>query len=88
MTQKELNKIPFRFIGSLALEYEHCLSYISVDGRIGFCDHTKRNEDGTFGRSYRHYQIDGNIYKTKKKFLEALKDFKPNVIPIRKKIKK
>ena len=29
-----------------------------------------------FGRSYTHYQFNGEVYKTKAKFLEAIKDVK------------
>ena len=44
----------------------------------------EKKEDGTFGRSYRHWMIDGIVYKTNESFFEALKDFKQNVVPIRK----
>jgi hypothetical protein len=29
------------------------------------------------GRAVRHYMIDGKVYKSKKKFIEAIKDFEP-----------
>ena len=29
------------------------------------------------GRAVRHFMIDGKVYKSKKKFLEAIKDFNP-----------
>ena len=29
------------------------------------------------GRSYRHYWLNGKVYKSKKKFLEAIKDYNP-----------
>jgi hypothetical protein len=29
------------------------------------------------GRAVRHFMIDGKVYKSKKKFLEAIKDFEP-----------
>jgi len=86
MTEQELAKIPFHCIGSLAMEDEHCLTYISKDGRLGFCDHTKKKKDGTFGKSYRHYQIDGKVYTSKEKFVEALKEFNQKIVPIRKKL--
>ena len=67
--------------GHLAMAEEHCCSYSSEDGRLGICVHTKVNEDAfgyrNFGRSYRHYRVDGKVYKSKKKFLEALADFHP-----------
>ena len=84
MTPEELQKIPFKFQYHLAMEDEHTVGYISEDGRLGFCDHTLKKKDGTFGRSYRHWMIDGKVYKTNESFFEALKDFKQNVVPIRK----
>ena len=47
---------------------------------LGFCDHVPRDEYGMVkkgGRAVRHFMIDGKVYKTKKKFLEAIKDFNP-----------
>lgn len=82
MTEKELNAIPFHFVASLAMENEHSLSYESEDGRLGFCDHTRKRENGDFGRTYRHWRIDGKVYKAKEEFLAALADFSPNVLPI------
>lgn len=78
MTEKELAKIPFRCVGHLALAHEHLLTYVSEDGRLGFCDHTPKRKNGTFGKSRRHYRIDNKTYKSKQKFIEALKDFNPD----------
>ena len=86
MTQEELKKIPFRFKYSLAMENEHAIVYETEDGRLGFCDHTPKKRNGTFGRSYRHWMIDGKVYETDKSFFEALNDFKQNVVPIRKRL--
>ena len=82
MTIDELKAIPFYFVGSMALEYEHTISYESEDGRLGYCDHTPKRKNGDFGRGYRHWKIDGKVYKTKEKFLAALADFNPAVVPI------
>ena len=82
MTIEELKAIPFHFVCSAAWEHEHTMTYESEDGRLGFCDHTPKRKNGDFGRTYRHYHIDGKVYKTKEKFLEALKDYNPNVLPI------
>ena len=75
MTEEELSKIPFRCVGHMAFEHEHTMAYTSEDGRLGFCDHTLKNKNGEFTRSFRHWRIDTKVYKSKKKFLEALKDF-------------
>lgn len=83
MTFEELRKIPFRFVGHLATEHEHCMSYVSKDGRLGYCDHTTKLKNGVFGRTRRHWSIDGNVYKTTPKFIEALREFDPKIVPIR-----
>ena len=77
MSIEQLQKIPFRCVAHLAMEHEHTLTYASEDGRLGFFDHTIKRMDGTFGRTYRHWRIDNKVYKTKDKFIEALKDFNP-----------
>lgn len=78
MTLEELKKVPFRFRAHLAMAHEHTCTYESEDGRLAFCDHTPKREDGTFGRTYRHWRIDSRVYKSKQKFLEAIKEFDPN----------
>ena len=75
MTEEELAKIPFRMVAHLAMEDEHCCTYSSEDGRLGFCDHTKKKGEFDFGRTYRHWRIDSKVYKKKEDFLDALKDF-------------
>ena len=82
MTIDELKAISFHFVCSAAWEHEHTLSYESEDGRLGYCDHTPKRKNGDFGRTYRHWRIDSKVYKTKEKFLEALADFNPSVVPI------
>lgn len=77
MTPEELSKIPFKFQGHMSLESEHTMTYASEDGRLGYCDHTPKKKNGDFGRTYRHFRIDNKVYKSKEKFIEALKNFKP-----------
>ncbi len=84
MTYEELKKVPFHFVSHLSMEDEHCTTYASEDGRIGFCNHVPYKNGEPKGRSYRHYMIDGKVYKTKEKFVEALEQFKPNVVPFKK----
>lgn len=83
MTQEELKKVKFKFQSSLSLESEHYLTYISEDGRLGFCDRTPKRKDGSFGKTRRHYRIDNKVYKSMEAFMEALKDFNPKIVPIR-----
>ena len=77
MTQEELNRVPFHVVTHLALADEHCLTFSSADNRLGFCKHTPKRKDGTFGKGYTHYRIDTKVYKSRQKWLEALKDFQP-----------
>ena len=72
MTIEEIKHIPFHFVCSAALEHEHTSTYTSEDNRLGWCDHTIY-KDGRPYRSYRHWRIGEKIYKSKKKFIEALK---------------
>lgn len=78
MTEKELATIPFKCVCTAAWEHEHTMTYLALNGRLGFCMHTPKKDDGSFAkRGYTHYQIDGKVYKSRKKFLDALKDFNP-----------
>lgn len=67
-----------------AMSDEHVCIFNSEDGRLGYSVHTRVFED-EFGyrifssRTSRHYRIDGKVYKSKKKFLEALADFHPKM---------
>ena len=73
MTEEELTQTPFRFQCHMSTEYEHTTTHFSNDGRIGFCDHMPYKDGEPHGRSYRHYMIDGKVYKSKENFIEALK---------------
>lgn len=84
MTEEELKKIPFHLVIHLSGGKEHISSYSSEDGRLGFFTHTPVLADyggiKEYGRTTRHYRIDDKVYKSKKKFLEALKDFNPETL--------
>lgn len=84
MNEEEFNKVAFKCICTTAWENEHTMTFSSEDGRLGFCMHTPKREDGTFRKGYTHWRIDHKVYKSKKKFLEALIDFNPKIIPINK----
>jgi hypothetical protein len=80
MTEQELSKVEFRETCHMAMADEYTTTYMSADNRLGFCDHVPRDEYGFVkkgGRAYRHYYINGKVYKTKAKFLEAIKDYHP-----------
>lgn len=77
MTIEELRKIPFHFVCHMSLEDEHTTTYASEDNRLGWCDHVPFKNGQPRGRAYRHYRIGSDIYKTKAKFLEAIKAYNP-----------
>ena len=89
MTVEELEKVPFHFVAHMSMEDEHTSTYVIEHNRLGICEHTSTNaiEDNRLGicehtiykdgRPYRHWRIGTNIYKSKKKFLEAIKDYNP-----------
>lgn len=72
MTIEEFSKIPFRVVGHVSWEHEHTMTYASVDGRYGFCDHTPIRRGGEFGKGYRHWRIGDKVYKKTHLFIEAL----------------
>lgn len=77
MTIEELEKVPFKFHSHMSMEGEHTTTYFSEDGKIGFCNHVPFKNGEPRGRPYRHYWLNGKVYKSKKKFLEAIKDYNP-----------
>ena len=75
MTWEELKKVKFHMVAHLSMTKEHQCTYSDDSGRLGFCDITKKNKRGEFGKSRRAYRIDGTWYETKKEFIKALKRF-------------
>lgn len=63
-------------VSHLAMEHEHAATYTNEVYGISICVHTKKKDDFSFGRSYTHYMYRGVVYKSKKKFLDAIKDVK------------
>ena len=78
MTEEEVKKIPFHMQFHMAMRNEHVCTYVDDSGRLAFCDHTPVTDDfdgmQEFGRGYRHYRIDDKVFKSYKKWIEALKD--------------
>ena len=77
MTIEELEKVKFKFHSHMSMEDEHTTTYFSEDGKIGFCNHVPFKNGEPHGRAYSHYWLNGKVYKSKKKFLEAIKDYNP-----------
>ena len=75
MTLEELKNVKFHMVAHLSMANEHQCTYADDSGRLGFCDITKKNKRGEFGKSRRVYRIDGTWYETKKEFIKALKRF-------------
>ena len=83
MTIEELKNIKFYFLCSMSFDHERTATYESEDGRLGFCDHFPRKHGYStteFGKPYRHWYVDGKVYKTEEGFKMALADFKPSVV--------
>lgn len=82
MTYEEFKKIPMQFVAHMSMADEHTLTYASHDGRLSVCIHTPVLKYGDFGKPYKHYRIDKKIYKSEKKFIEALADYDEKIVPI------
>jgi hypothetical protein len=78
MTFEEFEKLHFNFVAHMSLGSVHTRTYKDDSGRLGYCIHTHIKKNFETGRSYIHYRIDENVYKTKDKFVEALADFSFN----------
>lgn len=74
MTVEELEKIPFHLVNHMSMEDEHTTTYASEDNRFGFCDHQPYKGGQPRGKAYRHYRIGLKVYKSKQKFIEALRE--------------
>lgn len=86
MTWEEFEKQEFRMTSHCSMAAEHTATYVSKNGRLGYCVHTPVLDDiggiQRYGKSRLHYRIDGKVYKSKKKFIEALADYRENVKPL------
>lgn len=75
MTYEELTRLPFRFSWHLNMEDEHTSTYVCTDPRydIAYCDHTIYKH-GEPIRTYRHWMVNGKVYKTKKTLIKAIQE--------------
>lgn len=74
MTKEELSKVPFTLLWHMNMEHEHTSTYVNFDYGFGMCSHTKCIDGIACGRTYTHYCHGNKVYKSLKKFLEAIKD--------------
>lgn len=79
MTINEFKSLEWHFDSHLALADEHALTcHAEYNGhRFGMCKHAPSMEyrvKHPHARSYTHYMIDGVVYKTNKKLIEAIKE--------------
>lgn len=79
MTKDELQKIPFRMVAHLNMEHEHCCSYKAVHPflpslNLGMCVHQPYKNGEPKGKSYTHYKLNGEVYKSIDKFIKAINE--------------
>lgn len=74
MTLEELNKVPFSFVSHMSGEHKHTSTYINKEYGFAMCTHTKCIEGIACGRTITHYLYNNKVYKSLRKFLEAIKD--------------
>lgn len=74
MTLEELNKVPFSFVSHMSGEHEHCSTYTNKEYGFAMCTHTKCLEGISYGRTITHYLYKDKVYKSLRKFLEAIED--------------
>lgn len=74
MTGEELAKLPFRMVSHMAAEDFHVATYMNDEYGIVVSKQTRMKDGTVFGRSTVHYMHNGKLYKSKKKFLEAISD--------------
>lgn len=74
MTKEELSKVPFQMTWHMNMEHEHTSTYVNTDYDFGICRHTKCIDGIACGLTYTHYRHRNKVYKSLKKFLEAIKD--------------
>lgn len=72
MTREEINNIPFKWQSHTAGAYEHTMFYSAEykGHQFALCDHQPYKNGVPYGRNYRHYAVDGKVFKTKEKFYE------------------
>lgn len=74
MTEEEFKQVRFQFAGHLSMTDEHCTTYVAVGVpfRLSVCQHVPYKHGEPHGRSYTHYMLNGNVYKSRAEFLKAI----------------
>lgn len=76
MTKKEFEQLPFRMACHINRTTEHSCTYINDKYGIHIISRTPYKNGEPSGRTIKHYRFDGNVYQTKIKLLEAIKNIK------------
>lgn len=82
MTEEELNKLKFRECSHTTYDDEYHTIYECVSEPfanrlfVNFIKKRDKNTGDVVGNGKIHYSLDGKLYKTKEKILEAIKDEK------------
>jgi len=74
MTIKEFDNLTFLFRSHLAMANEHTMTYATEDNRFAFCVHTPFKDGEPKGRVYKHYMVDGKVYKTDEALIKAIEN--------------
>ena len=76
MSEEEILNIPLQYQCHSSFEYKHTSTYSAsyMGHSFGLCVHVPYENGEPRGRVYRHYMVDGKVFKTKKKFIEYCKN--------------
>ena len=77
MNIEELKNMKFHFVSHLSMIDMHITTYASDNNQLGWCDYVPFKNGEPKRRACRHYRIGTKIYKTREKFMEAIKDYNP-----------
>ena len=76
MTEEEFKNLKFKFVSHLSMEDEHCTTYKAVDIPFSLmaCKHTPYKDGVPKRHFYVHYMLNGKVYTSREKLLEAIKE--------------
>ena len=74
MTREQFEKLPLRFVCHMNMEDEHCITYKAYTfiGDLFVCVHQPYEDGNPKGRKITHYELNGKIYKSLDKLMQAM----------------